>query len=452
MNKIIALLVVVGLFATLSCKKIPPIATYHIQGKVIDHQSQGIQDITIQSSLAHHTLTDQSGNFRLDSLTGILTIFPMSDDYTFDFDPSEITVTETITNLEFVATPIISDEEVLLKNWLRQQQLTNGLLPSVENGTLISLYDQSLAALAFLAYGDIASAEQIFDFFKNRIDSELLDGLGGFSQFRDPSGNPNNHRWMGDNAWLLIALNNYEAITGSQQYNRLSTELANWLMGLQDTDGGLWGGYRDNDDQIHKITEGNIDAFNAIKGYTSFHQNLLLYLKNDRWDATTQDLVSWPTNPQYFYALDLHSWGYCIFEDFPQVTLTNADRYLTTQTATVNGQAVTGYCFDVDKDVVWLEGTGEMIVAFNKAGMTTESAFYLKEMEKIIIPSTVHQDASGIPYAANFGSSYGSGMLWQGVDTKAAISSTAWYLFAKKGFDPFAVEYHKNIPDADKFW
>lgn len=39
--------------------------------------------------------------------------------------------------------------------------------------------------------------------------------------------------------------------------------------------------------------------------------------------------------------------------------------------ATATNTTVTGFGFDIDKDAVWLEGIGEMIVAYQKAGMTT---------------------------------------------------------------------------------
>ena len=96
---------------------------------------------------------------------------------------------------------------------------------------------------------------------------------------------------MGDNAWLLIALNNYKARTGNTQYDPLALEIKDWLISLQDTDGGLFAGYNTDGSLMNfKVTEGMIDAFNAIDGYTSFHQNLLIYLKNDRWSTNDKKL------------------------------------------------------------------------------------------------------------------------------------------------------------------
>ena len=406
-------------------------------------------EITLNGS--ETTTTDAEGNWSFADLTGTNTIAP--SDPAYSFTPVEITVREIALDNIFVARPEQTDQELQVLRWLENQQLPNGLLESTENGNVVSLYDQALSALVFLANGDFERAERIFDFFEARIDSELRAGVGGFSQFRDRNGNPNNHRWMGDNAWLLIALNNYRHMTGNTTYDGLSEAIKDWLIGLQDTDGGLFAGYgSDNTLLPFKGTEGNIDAFNAVWGYDAFHSDLLNFLENDRWDVTEQSLVAWPGNPAYLYALDCHSWSYCIFEDFPFATLTSADRFLTTQTATLTGEPITGYDIDEDREVVFVEGTGQMALAFKLAGQTARAEDLLTEMEKVLIESPVHAGTFGFPYASNPGSFYGSDPYWSGADTHIAISSGAWYLFARWDFNPFAVEREKDVPVADRFW
>ena len=372
-------------------------------------------------------------------LIGILTIFLFFDHCNYQQDSEVFDLNKNVSSQVY--------------SWFTSQQLTNGLVESVENGNSVSLYDNALAAMVFMLNDENARAEKIFDFFNTQIDAELKNGVGGFSQFRTKNGTPNNHRWMGDNAWLLIALNNYKARTGNTQYDPLALEIKDWLISLQDTDGGLFAGYNTDGSLMNfKVTEGMIDAFNAIDGYTSFHQNLLIYLKNDRWSTNDKNLLSWPTNPPYLYAMDLHSWGYMIFNDYPVTALSTAQRYLNTQTADVSGQTVTGYCFDDDKDVVWLEGTGQMALAFDLANNIKERDYYLAEMEKILIQSSLHTRTAGFPYASNKGTTYGDALLWDGASDKIAVSGGAWYLFAKEGFNPFAVGRNKNIPSSEMFW
>lgn len=340
-------------------------------------------------------------------------------------------------------------------SWLSNMQQDNGLLLSSEGGRYVSLYDNALAAMAFASYGDLDKAEKIFDFFNRRIESELLQYPGGFGQMRTADGIPVDNsprRWIGDNAWLLVALNNYHHLAQNTKYQRLETALSNWIISLQDADGGLWGGYDANGSRISKIAEGNIDAFNAVSGYTSFHQKLLTYIKNIRWDQTDKLLIAWAENPKYKYALDLHSWSYCIFEDFPTDVLSKATWFRTTQTSTITKKPISGYCFDEDRDVVWLEGTGQMAVAFIKAKRESEAQMYLQEMKKNLIKSSSFSGSYALPYTVNSGTSYGSDALWTGVDTSPAVSSTVWYLFGMLRFDPLKLGYAKKIPAEDKFW
>ena len=141
-----------------------------------------------------------------------------------------------------------------------------------------------------------------------------------------------------------------------------------------------------------------------------------------------------------------------MFNDYPLSALTTADRFLSTQTASTSSLEITGYCFDEDQDVVWLEGTAQMALAFDLANLTNERDFFLSEMEKNIIYSFNYSDALGFPYASNQGTGYGSDPLWDDAHYKIAISGGAWYLFAKYQFNPFAIERDKNIPADAMFW
>jgi hypothetical protein len=340
-------------------------------------------------------------------------------------------------------------------SWVCNMQQSNGLLLSSEEGKYVSLYDNALAALVFSFYGDFKRAEKIFDFFNERLESELQKSPGGFGQMRTADGIPVDNqprRWMGDNAWLLIAINNYHHLAGNSKYKSLALALTNWIISLQDDDGGVWGGYDLFGQRISKIAEGNLDAFNAVLGYTRFHQKILAHFKEARWNKTDKILIAWADNPKYKYALDLYSWGYCTFEDFPSDVLTKANRFITSKKSTLTGKTISGYCFDEDKDVVWLEGTGQMAVAFIKAKRENEAQSFLQEMKKNLIQSPSFPRSYALPYSANFGTSYGGDLLWKGVDTNPAVSSTVWYLFGIMRFDPLKLGYDKNIPDEDKFW
>lgn len=453
MTRIFIISLIFVAFYLLSCKTKENNAepSFDIAGTVVDENNNGLSGVRIYYTSTDFVITDDFGNWQILGLSEPVTLMPRKELY--EFSPCKILVNSASSNISFTAYGIKINYEQQVLNWFIQLQLNNGLLPSTEGGNVVSLYDNALAAMVFMTYGEHEKVENIFNFFNERIDSEFKLGLGGFSQFRDNNGTPSNHRWMGDNAWLLIALNNYKSLTGSDKYDGLIVELNNWIINLQDEkDGGVWGGNDADGNRIHKVTEGNIDAFNAVKGYTDFHSRILNFLGTERWDAIDKNLIATSEDEKYRFAMDIHPWSYCVFENYPVSSLTTAERYLTTKLATASGNYITGYSFDVDRDAIWLEGTGEMVVAFQEADMVSEVCYYLAEMEKAMIVSSLFENSMALPYAANLETGYGPDDLWEGVDTNPAISSSAWYLFGKKGFNPFKLEKNKNIPISEQFW
>ncbi|NNT71471.1 carboxypeptidase regulatory-like domain-containing protein [Flavobacterium sp. IMCC34852] len=425
---------------------------YNISGSVYDDNNYGIPNIKVYYSDEAFVVTDAQGKFQIEAVNGEVNLTPQDPSYTFT--PNAITISEESNGIIFYGEPV-NDEipnSTAVYEWFCQMQLANGLVETTENGNLVSLYDNALAALVFIAKGDRLKAEKIFNYFNGRISTELNAGTGGFAQFRNAAGVPNGPRWMGDNCWLLIALNNYEAKYNSTAYSNLQNHLETWIRSLQNPNGSLNAGYDDNGLINNQVTEGMIDAYNAILGYDTFHYQLLAFLEQDRWEASSQLLLAYPNNYHQF-ALDNFSWGYCAFENFPNSTLQNSEAlFLTSKPVPTTGEIVTGFCFDIDRDTVWFEGTGEMVVAFQKAGMISQANYYLAQMEKGLVNSSLYPNTKGIPYVTNLGTGYGSGFLWTGADIKPHVSSSAWYLFGMLHFDPMAIGYSKNCPISDRFW
>lgn len=438
---------------TWECKKDEAITFqgYSVSGKVMDAQGAGIQNIKIKAGANNKVTTDAQGHFQITNLQGIVTLVP--EDSTYLLTPLTLSVSAANDHIVFTgrrkSIPGLVPEKVLA--WFNALPLPNGLVETSEHSNLVSLYDNALAALVFIATGENEKAEAIFNYFNNRINSELLAGKGGFSQFRDANGTPNGHNWLGDNAWMLIALNNYAAKVNNTKYQNLISQLSAWIQSLQDTDGGLWGGYNADGTKIGKITEGMIDAFDAVPGYTAFHANLLQYIEADRWDPTEHLLVSWPGNT-YKFAMDNHSWGYCAFEDFPYSVLEKTSMYMNTQTATLTWQPISGFAPDIDKDVVWIEGTGQMAVAYQKSGHFDLANYYLNEMQKLVVSSLSYADTKSLACVSNIGTGYGTDLFWAGADQNPCTAASAWFIMAMLQFDPMAVGYTKNIPIGDKFW
>ena len=336
--------------------------------------------------------------------------------------------------------------------WIKSMQLDNGLIESAQGTDFVSLYDNALAAIVFTLYEDRRSTEMILDYFNERLDTEFIELGGGFYQFRTADGSNARRKWIGDNAWLLIAIQHYALRFDSTRYTAMAKALEHWLRSQQDEDGGLWGGIQANGDRIHKITEGIITVFNAIEGYDEFHKGILKYIKDHRWDRQENLLLAWPENQKYKFAMDLHALGSLIFPSMSDQLLSKVGRYDTQKNASSNGIRITGFCFDEDKDVIWLEGTAQMALAFRRSGKEDEGLAMIREVHKSRIRSGDIKDSTGIPYTVNQGSSYGPEKLWAHADITPAISSSAWYIFAQVNFNPFELEDQKDIPQADQFW
>lgn len=335
------------------------------------------------------------------------------------------------------------DYETEFYTWIVNNQLDNGLVKTTEDGQTISLYDNALAAIVFTMKGDYDKARKIFDFFDERIESELNDQYGGFAQFRNSDGNFNGigMRWLGDNAWLLIAINNYQMETNTQDYAYLELYLNLWIRGLQNSDGSLSSGVDENGNKISPVTEGMIDAYNAIEGNDTFHKNLYEYLMSNRYDEIDDMFIAWPGNESYKYSLDISSWGYLAFDDMPISMLTFADQHFL-----MTRNNVTGYCADEDLDSIFTEHSLQMATAYAAAGSNyySNAESIIENMNQLVIDSNMYDDAKGLPYASNQATVYGSGLIWDGADTKIHLSGTAWYLMALYGYNPFEAGLKKD--------
>lgn len=351
----------------------------------------------------------------------------------------------------YAATKIPSTNDSAGTAFLLSLQNSTGLLPSVEGGSLVSTYDQALAAIAFVVTGHHAAAANIFDYFAARVSSELQAAPGGFHQFRSPQGTPLGRRWMGDNAWLLIALNNYVHATHDHQYDALSDALEHWLYTLVDTaDGGLWGGYDEQGNRIHKVTEGNIDAFAALFIDQEVRRGIAAHLRAEKYDSIEGNFMAWPTNPTYAYALDCYTWGHNAFPQFNPSARSYVSKFALQTTSAATGQTLHGYCFDEDLDVLWLEGTAQVAGMYWVGCDQQLAEQILAEMD--LAWATTPSGQRGLPYSANTGTSYGADPLWTTAHTHPCISSTAWYLMASYRHNPLWHSRGMLLPEEEMYW
>lgn len=416
--------------------------------EIVVDRLQGIE-VLINDSVVGYT--DHLGTYTIQELSSLDSLRVSDPDFTFTREKYWTSGPQF--SYRFSAHKRQSAKDSAAISFLLSLQNSNGLLPSIEGGGLVSTYDQALAVITFCKTGQLQEAENILDYFESQRVSELESGLGGFHQFRSTSGVPTGNRWMGDNAWLLIAVSTYHATVsqGIRKYYELEGALHRWLASLEDPYGdGLYGGYLPNGDTIHKITEGNIDAFVAFGNNNDLNSSILRHLEADKWDPIDGNLMAWPTNPSYKYALDCNTWAYCAFPEYPESARDNLDKYEITTTSAITGELISGYCFDEDQDVLWFEGTGQVAVMHWVAGDHQAAKEVLAELEKGWV--TTPNGEQGLPYAANHGTGYGATDLWTAASTDPCISSTAWYLMASNRYNPLG--FRKFFPTEAQpiFW
>jgi len=202
-------------------------------------------------------------------------------------------------------------------------------------------------------------------------------------------------------------------------------------------------------------------------------RNLYYFTRKSKYAEVAEEAKLWLKNVAYIpeekrfgngkndsnYALDTSSWTVLALGPELKEVLDIADKVArTTQYYEFKQTNVEGYDFGgpywgtpyPDKDAVWFEGTAQMVVAFQTVGLKEKANYFLKELEKCLTPSSFHPGTLGLPYASNPGTPpYGG---WQMTNKPLALSSTAWYVFAKLEYNPFNLGGSKTFDSSLFAW
>ena len=350
-------------------------------------------------------------------------------------------------------------------NWFKNQQQPNGLVESYETAEVSYTYDNALAAMVYLLNNDSGRAKKVFDFFVKWAEKEVSKNgkFNGLTDMYKISGKVGNEsRAIGPNAWILLALNHYALITKDRSYMEFSELIADWMLSFQDSSrGGLWGGIGEyNDKFLWMSTEHNLDCYAGFKVLSEL-SGKKKYLKAALEIKEFLDTHLWNENDKRFYngwddpnfATDVSSWAVLsLMEQKYFDSLDFAIKYSENkQFYKPNNIEITGFDFGSDygtspypdKDAVWFEGTGQMVLAFYHCSLTNEADFYTDELLKGVVKSKSFDDSAGLPYASNPGSPpYGG---WVMPDKPICISSTAWLIYSLKKFNPFYGNFLKPV-------
>lgn len=278
-------------------------------------------------------------------------------------------------------------------------------------------YDDAVAVIAFISARDLGAAAAILDAFA------LIgpESEGGFlHRYRASDGRPDGTLYAGPNAYLLQAMNLYYLATGDPTYNALAKGIADFLLSLQDVDGGIFG----RRDVGWKSTENNLGALAALHNFGRLHglldyvgraDALRLFLEAECWDQIR--FLRGKNDPTI--VTDVQALGVLVLGPlFANGAYWVEDHTLTTRRYS-GSKTVTGFDMNADRDTVWTEGTLQQALAFWLAGDPSRSSGYRAEAEKLFQPS------GALWQASNTGST-GDGwnlQRWQ------AVAPTAWYVY-----------------------
>jgi hypothetical protein len=362
------------------------------------------------------------------------------------------------------ATALADEAAEKAYKWFERQQDTsrfflffsNGLVPSQEGARDCFTYDEALSAFVFTLHKDHKRAEEILKFYEGvyKKHKKRYGRFMGFTDVYKISGRETETRAAGPNAWILMAINYYTYKTGDRQFLDFAEDIGDWLLELEGLEGGITGGYFGNGMPMAWIsTEHNFDCYTALR-------DLYLLTKKEKYGLAAARAREWLTtggwnkkekrfnmgdsNPNY--ATDLSSWAVLSLGKEYASTLSFAvDKSLNKQLYKANQVEIEGFDFGSpyikspypDKDAIWFEGTGQMVLAFYLAGQDKEGDYFLGQLDKAVTKSRRYEDAYALPYASNEGTpAYSS---WMMKPKPLCVAATAWYIFAKERFNPFSM-------------
>ncbi|TBR16443.1 hypothetical protein EPO66_04610 [bacterium] len=363
--------------------------------------------------------------------------------------------------------------------WLRiHQNQRTGLISSFEGDSEVAnwafIYDQSLAAQAYVNFSDFERARKMFDFFARKAKRE---GNLFHNAYYVTDGSVAEYTvHCGPNIWLGIALVQYTQKTHDNRYLTLAEEIADGIISLQDPDGGLRGG----PDTDWYSTEHNLDAY-------SFLNMLYQVTSNDKYLKSRDKVLSWLAQNTYnrddvpikrgkgdsTIATDTYAWSIAAIgpKKLEEIGM-NPDQILefAEQSCSVEvsydrpgGKTVRIKGFDfapqthvVRGGVVSSEWTAQMIMSFkimadfySAKGMDSKASVYkqkaneyLAQLSNMIIssPSPSGQGEGCLPYASVDFVDTGHGWMTPKGKNTGSVSGTAYTIFAYYNYNPLELK------------
>lgn len=316
--------------------------------------------------------------------------------------------------------------------WLKSRMVSTGLVDSYQDSRDICYtYDQAVAAIAFQVKGDVTNARRVLDALKSM---QYADGSWNTAYYCASKGVQESQKHVGPVLWIAMAVAWYEKRTGDTQYHAMGDKAALWSRQFQQADGGLNGGLDYNGSLLTwASTEHNEDAYSVFTsfGYSTDATEVKAFLDNTVWDAANLRWLGGRNDPND--PMDVNSWGVAALGPTGTRNYQASLDYVmahhrSTQSQRTGSTVVTADAFDFnsDRNDIWFEGTGQMVLAFKVAGRAADADYFTGQLLK------GQQSDGGVQYSLK-GTDNG---YW--IMSKAkSVAATGWLIFAIAGANPF---------------
>lgn len=327
------------------------------------------------------------------------------------------------------STAIASDNA---HNWLKSRMVATGLVDSYQDSRDICYtYDQAVAAIAFQAKGDAVSARKVLDALKSM---QYADGSWNTAYICKTKSVQETAKHVGPVLFVAMAAMYYEKRTGDTQYRAMGDKAVQWSLQFQQADGGLNGGLDFNGSVLTwASTEHNEDAYSALTsyGYSTDAGQVKAFLDNTVWDAA--QLRWYAGRNDAGDPMDVNSWGVAALgatgtRDYKKSLDYVMTHHRSTQTQRVGATTISVDAFDFnsDKNDIWFEGTGQMVVAFKIVGRTADADYFTGQLLK------GQQSDGGVQYSLK-----GTNNGYWTMSKLKSVAATGWLIFAVHGVNPF---------------
>jgi hypothetical protein len=313
-------------------------------------------------------------------------------------------------------------------------QGTGALVQSSADKVRFYTYDQALAIIAFSHAGEFQSAKKIA---QGMCNVQRTDGAWIFSYPAEPT----IHDRSGAQAWMVLALNQYESLSGDKSFSKSRDQAARFLRRqIQQKDGNTVVRFSSTKDPTLSYdtttivsTEHMIDSIAALESLPNplskedeaLVKNLRRTLKafwiGERYAAGSS--LNGKLNRGEIY-LDTQAWAALLPWDDSEKSRIAAGLHYNCR----NFKTKYGYKESIhgsqkhDQDFAWLEGTHFMRVALQFRGEDTHQECAAEFVQANLTGK------KGIPYSV--------GGLKHGLSESESIASTAWKFFADQNINP----------------